>query len=80
MRVETVSKLSSFPDRTLLKGFEGGGVYLDRERDDWLVITDESSMAGMLDEEDLKGLDLIKVYRFESEAERDDYLRERRWI
>jgi len=80
MRVETTSNLSCFPERTLLKDFEGGAVYLAREKDDWLVITDETAMLSMLDEEDAEGLNPIKVYRFTREKDRNDYLVARGWM
>ena len=69
-----------YPDKRLLRGFEGGAVYLAEENGDYLVITDESSMWGLLDEEDLKGLSPCTVRRFDSEADREVYFKKRGWL
>jgi hypothetical protein len=44
------------------------------------VITHERSMAALLSEEDLEGMELVKIHRFAEPAERLAYLRERGWM
>jgi hypothetical protein len=59
---------------------EGGVVYEAEGPDAWYLITDEGSMAGMLDEEDSDLLDkLVAVYRFADDASRSRYAAQRRW-
>lgn len=57
--------------------FEGGAVYTAENDNRFFVILDESAMAGLLDEEDLEGMELVKVHEFETERQRDAYLAER---
>lgn len=69
------------PDRKLLVGFEGGSVWLAEKDGRYYVITDEGSMAGFLvpgEDDDLLN-QLVKIYEFDSEAERQQYIQERRW-
>ena len=42
-----------FPDKTLLKGFEGGAVFSAEKEGKFYLILDESTMASILDEDDL---------------------------
>ena len=79
MKTETAVP-EGYPDKRSYRDFEGGAVYLAEETGDYLVITDESSMWGLLDEEDLKGLSPCTVRRFDSEADREAYLKKRRWL
>jgi len=65
--------------KKLLRGFEGGAVYTAEKDGKFLLIQDESTMAGLLDEEDLKGLELVKVREFDTEAERESYIDQRGW-
>jgi hypothetical protein len=59
---------------------EGGVVYEAEAPDAWCLISDEGSMAGMLDEEDDDLLDqLVAVYRFTDEASRARYALQRGW-
>jgi uncharacterized protein (UPF0216 family) len=72
-------RIEEFPDRVLLRGFEGGAVYTADRGGKFYLILDESSMAGLLDEEDLAGLELVKVLEFDTAAERAAYIRKRGW-
>ena len=67
-----------FPDKTLLKGFEGGAVYLAEEGGKFYLILDESTMASILDEEDLPD-ELIKTIEFDTIDERNVYIKQRGW-
>jgi hypothetical protein len=59
---------------------EGGVVYEADGPDAWYLITDEGSMAGMLDEEDADLLEqLVAVYRFTDEASRARSAAQRGW-
>jgi hypothetical protein len=50
------------------------------ERDGkFYLIQDESTWAGLLDEEDLEGLDLVTILEFPTHADRAAYVRERGW-
>lgn len=70
-----------FPDRALLRGFEGGAVYAGDRGGKFYVIEDESTMADFLSDEDLADLkdDLVKVLEFDTAAGRATYIRERGW-
>ena len=67
-----------FPDKTLLKGFEGGAVYLAEDGEKFYLILDESTMASILDEEDLPD-ELVKTIEFDTVEERDKYIKSRGW-
>ena len=67
-----------YPKRTLLKGFEGGAVFLSEKNGKYYLILDESTMAGFFDEEDLPEC-LVKVIEFETDEERDEYIKDRGW-
>ena len=67
-----------FPDKTLLKGFEGGAVYLAEDGGKFYLILDESTMASILDEEDLPD-ELVKIVEFDSVEERNEYIKSRGW-
>ena len=67
-----------FPDKTLLKGFEGGAVYLAEEGGKFYLILDESTMASILDEEDLPD-ELIITIEFDTIDERNVYIKQRGW-
>ena len=68
-----------FPDKTLLKGFEGGAVYLAEDGEKFYLILDESTMASILDEEDLPD-ELVKTIEFATVEERDEYIISRGWV
>jgi len=68
-----------FPDRVLLRGFEGGAVYTAERGGEFYVIQDEGGMAWMLDEEDRADLEFVKVFEFATLSERDAYIHERGW-
>jgi hypothetical protein len=70
-------KLSDFPNETALKRFEGGVVYTAERGGMFYVITDESTMADLLSDEDLQGIELLKTYEFSSADERLSYLESR---
>ena len=67
-----------FPDKTVLKIFEGGIVYLAEDGEKFYLIIDESTMASILDEEDLPD-ELVKTIEFDSVEERDEYIKSRGW-
>ena len=67
-----------FPDKTVLKIFEGGIVYLAEDGEKFYLILDESTMASILDEEDLPD-ELVKIIEFDTEKERDKYIKSRGW-
>ena len=67
-----------FPEKTMLKGFEGGAVYLSEKNGKYYLILDEGTMAWILDEEDLPDC-LVKIIEFDSVDERNDYIKQRRW-
>ena len=72
-------KPDDFPDRVLLRGFEGGAVYTAERAGKFYLIQDESTMAGLLSEEDLVGLDLVKILEFATPSDRATYVRQRGW-
>jgi len=67
-----------FPDKTLLKGFEGGAVFSAEKEGKFYLILDESTMASILDEEDLPD-ELVKTIEFDTVEERDKYIKSRGW-
>ena len=67
-----------FPDKTVLKIFEGGIVYLADDGEKFYLIIDESTMASILDEEDLPD-ELVKTIEFDTVKERDEYIKSRGW-
>ncbi len=67
-----------FPDKTVLKIFEGGIVYLAEDGENFFLIIDESTMASILDEEDLPD-EMVKIIEFDTEKERDKYIKSRGW-
>jgi len=71
--------LEEFPQRRELFVVEGGCVYLDERDQRFYVITDESTILGMLSEEDAAGLSPVSIREFRTEAERGAYLAERGW-
>jgi len=67
-----------FPDIKSLKGFEGGSIYTAEKDEKYYLILDESSMAAILDEEDLPDC-LVKIIEFDSLDQRMDYVKSRGW-
>ena len=67
-----------FPDKTVLKVFEGGIVYLAEDGEKFYLIIDESTMASILDEEDLPD-ELVKTIEFDSVEKRNEYIKSRGW-
>ena len=70
----------SLPNKVVLRRFEGGTAYTAEQDGKFYVIEDESSMAGILSEEDLAGMELERVKEFGTEADRRAYLSQRRWL
>jgi hypothetical protein len=70
-----------FDNANVLARFEGGAVYTAQRGGKFYVIQDESAMADLLSERDLKGLrdDLVKVLEFDTSSERQAYIREHGW-
>ncbi|MDD4865473.1 MAG: hypothetical protein PHE38_15960 [Alishewanella agri] len=59
---------------TLIKRFEGGAVYTQDSNGKYRVVIDESSIASLLQPEELDDIELIKVLEFNTEQERLEYL------
>lgn len=70
----TIDQLPS-PHRGL--SFEGGDVSLAEKDGQFYVIVDESTMASLLDEEDIRGMSLLNIIEFDSAAKRLAYLDQR---
>ena len=71
-----------FPERRLVKGFEGGAVYAAERDGKAYLITDESALADLLmpgEDDDLIAA-LVRVREFDTVAERDAALRQRGWL
>jgi hypothetical protein len=60
--------------RRLLAALEGGSIYAAESLGSFYLVIDESTMADLLSERELEGLDLVKVLEFESSDERAVYL------
>jgi hypothetical protein len=61
-----------FPSRRLLANFEGGSLELAEKDGKYFLISDEGTMADFLLPEDADLLnELINIYEFNSEAERE---------
>jgi hypothetical protein len=74
--------IQDFSTRELIAAFEGGAAYSAERGDKFYVITDESTMADFLTEEDKAELkdQLVKILEFDSRQERDAYLAARGWV
>ena len=70
-------RIDQFPDRRCLLRFEGGTVCIAEKDDRHYVILDESTLAMLLDDEDVPGLTLVEIIEFDSFVERRAYLRDR---
>ena len=70
-------KEKHFTNRTLYQRFEGGAVYTAEEKGAFLVVIDESAIADILPLEEVEGLELIKIIKFETEPDRTNYLSRR---
>jgi hypothetical protein len=73
--------LDAFVDARIVAGFEGGRVYAAEREGKFYLIQDESSLADLLSDEDLRDLatELVKVFEFGSAGERDTFIRQRGW-
>jgi hypothetical protein len=70
-----------FPERRLLSSFEGGSLWLAEKDGRYYVIADEGTMADFLipgEDDDLLN-ELVNIYEFDSELERQEYILERGW-
>ena len=67
---------SRYSDLSMYRGFEGGSVYLAKGADDWVIITNESTMLDFLSEEDREGLaeSAVHIYSFTSQSKRDEFV------
>ena len=78
--MKEIPRASVPPDSwRLLKDFEGGSIYTADAGGKYYVVMDEGSMASILDEEDLAGLQLVKCLEFETSTERAAYIAKRGW-
>ena len=69
-----------FPIRRLFAGFEGGSLELAEKDGKYYLIADEGTLADFLLPEDADLLNqLIKIYEFNSEAEREQYIHKQGW-
>lgn len=69
--------LKYYPKAEEFLGFEGGMIYKSVKKDEYIVIVDNGTMAGMLDDDDLDLLDqLVTVIEFNSEEELNTFLGE----
>ena len=59
---------ADFPNSRVLARFEGGERRTAERDGKFFVITDESTMAGLLSEEDAEGIDFVKVLEFDTNA------------
>lgn len=64
-----------FPQMRTLADHEGGVVYTAHSEEGWALITDEGTMADLLDIDDQQ--DLVSVRIFASESDRTTYASER---
>ena len=71
---QSPGRLDMASKKTLYRGFEGGAVYTAEKKGTFLVIIDESTMADILSEDDLAGMELVRTIEFTSELERSEYL------
>tara|TARA_B100002003_G_scaffold198348_1_gene188990 strand:- start:784 stop:1035 length:252 start_codon:yes stop_codon:yes gene_type:complete len=82
MRITELGRNDNYEDNfsnlSLLKGFEGGSVYSSEKNGKHYLILDESTMAAILDEEDLPDC-LVKIIEFDTIEERDKYIKQRSW-
>ncbi len=69
--------LKYYPNAEEFLGFEGGMIYKSVKEKEYIVIVDNGTMAGMLDDDDLDLLDqLVTVIEFDSEEELNTFLGE----
>ncbi len=66
-----------FPAAVTVGGFEGGEYFFAAQDGAALLIVDARTFLGLLDDDDAEDMadELVSVYRFGSEAERDAYVR-----
>ncbi len=69
--------VAQLPSRRRVLNFEGGSVFVDEKDGRFYIIVDESTMASLLDEEDLQGMSLVHIVEFDTENERFTYLNQR---
>lgn len=72
--------LKDFPDRRPIFSAEGGVVYEAARDGKFYVIVDEATLADLLGEDEAGPVDaFVRIYEFETEASRDEYVRHRGW-
>ncbi len=76
MRRSPLSR-DAFADARLVARFEWGRIHSAEREGKFYLIQDESSLADLLSEEDLRDLnsELVKVFEFDSREERDAFSR-----
>lgn len=60
--------------------FEGGAAYAASRDGRFYVLINEVATFDLLSDEDREGLSPLRVLEFDSEAERAEYLKRRRWL
>ena len=70
---------SDFPERALMRGFEGAAIYTAKRDGVFYLIEDERTMADFLHDDELAGESLTRVWAFATDAERTEYARRRGW-
>jgi len=69
-----------FPERRLVKGFEGGEVSSSEKDGIYYLLQDEGTMVDFLLPSDVNDLlELVTIYEFDSEEERKQYIQMRGW-
>ena len=73
--------LERFPERRLLSQFEGGSLWLAEKDKNYYVIVNEGTMADFLihGEDDNLLNELVKIYEFDSDPERQQFIQNRGW-
>ena len=73
-------KPEDFPDKKVLRRFEGGVVYTAERDGRYYLITDERTLADLSSEEDREGLSFTSVREFDTKGEALAYARTRHWL
>jgi hypothetical protein len=68
-----------FPDREALFQAEGGAVYTAERDGKFYIVQDGSTFRALFDDEDLAGLEPVKVFEFATVADRQQFIRDRGW-
>ena len=73
-------RIEDFAACSRVRGFEGGAVYQASRDGRFYVIVNETAAFDLLSEEDRDGLSAVRVLEFDTDADRTEYLRRRRWL